>query len=134
MPSADDLIGAWTLVSWTAMKNGEPAGYPMGEDALGQIIYSPQGRMSAFLMRADYHGNPPQTKAGSDDCIAYGGTYRIDGEEVAHDVIFATLPHWIGNPLVRTMNYNGTELRLNTKPEFSKSGNRYENELVWRKV
>src|SRR5690606_21681631 len=38
MVTREDLIGSWELVSWRGIKNGEPIGYPMGEDALGQVI------------------------------------------------------------------------------------------------
>ncbi len=59
MITRDDLIGTWRLKSWTSLKNGEPVGYPMGEDAKGQIIYSPEGRMSGFLMRRDFARDHP---------------------------------------------------------------------------
>ena len=134
MPSVSELIGTWTLVSWTSFKNGEPVGYPMGENCQGQIIYSEQGRMAAFLMHPDYPDKPRQTKAGADDCVAYGGTYRIDGEQVIHDVLYATLPHWVGHPLIRTMDYDGEFLKLKTAPETSRSGNIYESILVWQRL
>lgn len=131
----DDLVGAWELMRWTSLKNGTPDGYPMGEDAKGQIIYSSDGRMSGFLMRKDFKSEATGTPARHDTSLAYGGTYHIDGDQVIHDVLYATIPHWIGGPLIRTLDpqENG-ELLLKTAPEFSKSGSAYEHHLLWRRV
>jgi len=134
MVDVSDMLGTWTLVSWTSMKNGVPAGYPMGEDAHGQIIYSAEGRMAASLMRQDFKDNPSTTNPTPDVCLAYGGTFHIEGDEVVHDVIFATLPHWIGKPLKRTMVWDNGQLLLNTAPETSKSGSTYVHELRWLKL
>ena len=100
MVNVSDVLGTWVLVNWTSLKNGEPAGFPMGEDAHGQIIYSAEGRMAASLMNQNFRDNPSTTNASPDVCLAYGGTFAVDGDEVVHDVIFATLPHWIGQPLI----------------------------------
>lgn len=134
MIEAKDLVGAWTMLRWTALKNGQADGYPMGKDAQGQIIYAAQGRMAALLMRADFKDKPQGSLADADSSIAYGGTYRIEGDQVVHDVAFASLPHWIGTPLVRTMAWQDDDLLLKTAPQVSKSGNRYEHELLWRRV
>ena len=134
MTERQDVIGTWVLVSWTSLKNEQPDGYPMGEDARGQIIYSAEGLMAASLMRADFKDNPPTTDANPDTCLAYGGNYRFEGDQVVHDVNFATLPHWIGQPLTRTMAWQDGNLLLKTAPEFSKSGNRYEHHLEWQRV
>lgn len=125
------LTGAWRLVHWTGLKNGAPDGWPMGEDAIGQIIYAPEGRMSAFLARADFAkgGAAP----GPETMIAYAGTWRIERERVIHHVEHATLPHWIGRELVRIMKPEDAQLHLLTEPEYSKSGNTYEHRLVWER-
>ena len=82
MVDVSDMLGTWTLVSWTSMKNGVPAGYPMGEDAHGQIIYSAEGRMAASLMRQDFKDNPSTTNPTPDVCLAYGGPFHIEGDEL----------------------------------------------------
>jgi hypothetical protein len=134
MTDASDVIGTWNLVSWTALKNDEPAGFPMGENTFGQIIYSAEGRMAASLMRQDYHNNTPQTLPTSETCLCYGGNFHLEGDQVVHDVLYATLPHWIGKPLKRTMVWDNGDLLLNTAPETSGSGNSYVHELRWRKM
>lgn len=132
MTTPSPFAGTWHMQSWTSLKNGEPAGYPMGEDAQGQIVYADDGYMCAFLMRADF----PKGKEGptGDTCLSYGGSWHFEDGKINHHVAFASLPHWIGRQLVRRVSRDGDIMTLSTEPEFSKTGNRYEHELVWRKV
>lgn len=132
MTKTSELVGTWHLHRWSALKNGEQDGFPMGADARGQIIYAQGGYMTAFLMRADFADrNEPATV---DNCLSYGGSWSITSDSVSHQVTFSSLAHWIGRPLVRRLSRRGDDLILHTAPEHSKSGNRYEHELVWRRV
>ncbi len=126
------IAGTWHLHAWTSLINGANDGHPMGKDAKGQIIYTEDGHMSAFLMRADFHASG--SAATADTSLAYGGTWQFDNGKITHQVSFASLPHWVGRPLVRTVDRDGDTMILRTEPEFSKSGNRYEHALVWKKV
>src|SRR4029077_12305621 len=48
----EQLIGAWRLVSYVETPvDGSPKRFPLGEDAEGIIMYTPDGYMSAQLMR-----------------------------------------------------------------------------------
>ncbi len=129
-PSA--FTGAWHLKKWTALKNDAPAGYPMGEDAQGQIIYSEDGYMCAFLMRSDFKDQPELGDA--DTSLSYAGTWSFDGTRISHEVQFSNLPHWVGRTLVRLVNSQDKTMELRTEPEFSKSGSKYEHLLVWQKA
>ena len=56
--AADDLrtnlIGAWTLQSYESSSiDGSTVSYPLGAHAQGIIMYTPDGYMSAQLMRSD---------------------------------------------------------------------------------
>lgn len=126
------FTGTWHLQKWTSLKNGEPAGYPMGEDAKGQIIYAEDGHMCAFLMRADFSAQPELGTA--DTCLSYGGTWTFDGEKISHGCQFSNLPHWVGRTLERIVNRDGDRMELRTLPEFSKSGSKYEHVLEWLKI
>lgn len=126
------IVGAWHLLAWTSLKNGQNDGHPMGADAKGQIIYTDGGQMSAFLMRADFQASGGAATA--DTSLAYGGTWLFDNGEITHEIKFASLPHWVGRTLVRTVEHDGDTMTLRTEPEISKSGNRYEHALVWKKT
>ena len=130
--SPSPFAGTWRLNAWTSLKNGTDDGYPMGKDAKGQIIYTDDGHMGAFLMRADFHAG--EGAATADTSLAYGGSWRFDDGKIVHQVDYASLPHWVGRPLVRAVERDGDTMILRTEPEFSKSGNRYEHVLVWKKV
>lgn len=132
MTHPPSFTGTWTLQNWTSLKDGTPAGYPMGPDALGQIIYAQDGHMCAFLMRADFKD---QTELGTPDtCLSYGGAWSFAEGRISHEVAFSNLPHWVGRTLVRLVDRGGDTMTLRTEPEFSKSGSKYEHVLVWRKV
>ncbi len=129
---SSSFTGTWTLQEWTSLKNGAPAGYPMGEDAQGQIIYAEDGHMCAFLMRSDFAG---QSELGTPDtCLSYGGSWHFSDGKISHEVHFSNLPHWVGRTLLRFVSRDGDTMQLRTEPEFSKSGTRYEHLLVWKKV
>jgi Lipocalin-like domain len=52
----DQLIGAWKLVSYVEKPiDGSPPFHPMGAPPRGIILYTPDGYMSAQLMRPDRH-------------------------------------------------------------------------------
>ncbi|WP_294221504.1 lipocalin-like domain-containing protein [uncultured Shimia sp.] len=130
--STPPFTGTWQLQSWTALKNGTPSGYPMGEDAEGQIIYAEDGFMCAFLMRADFAAkNGP---AAAETCLSYGGKWSFAEGRIAHQVSFSSLPHWIGRKLIRNVDRKGDLMTLRTEVETSKSGTRYEHVLVWKRA
>jgi hypothetical protein len=48
------IIGAWYLQSWESFAlDGSDLEYPLGPDARGIIMYTPDGYMSAQIMRPD---------------------------------------------------------------------------------
>lgn len=48
----DQLIGTWKLIAYVEKPvNGSPPTHPMGERPMGIIMYTPDGCMSAQLMR-----------------------------------------------------------------------------------
>jgi hypothetical protein len=47
IPVAERLLEAWRLVSWEATDSDGRLTYPLGPDAVGQLSYDQEGRMSA---------------------------------------------------------------------------------------
>jgi hypothetical protein len=109
------LSGTWHLVEWTF---GDE--HPLGADAVGRLIYSPDGFMAAFLARAD----------GFSDALAYSGTWELPGgEEVVHHVSISTRASFAGTDLVRAVSWDGEELVLTTPPRDGRA-----NVLRWRRA
>ena len=107
--SVRGLVGAWELVEWSAR-----------DDAVGRLIYSDDGLMSAFLAGAD----------GSSDALAYSGTWELrSGEEVVHHVSLATHASFVGKDLVRAVSWVEGDLVLTTPP--TRDG--VVNVLRWRR-
>ena len=130
-PNMTDLLGTWELLDWRSFRDGEFYKFPMGEDGKGQLIYTREGVMSGFLMRADFGDELPGSDTKASRCLSYAGTFRIEGDEVIHDVNLATIPEWLGTPLIRTMEWREDQLLLKTTPQQGRDGHKYSNELLW---
>jgi hypothetical protein len=112
------MEGTWTLVEWTASDGSETL-HPSGPDAVGRIIYSGDGYMSAFLARGD----------GWSDALAYSGSWERLGEgEVVHRVSLSTRRGFVGAELVRFVSWEGEDLVLTTPPRDG-----WVNRLRWRR-
>ena len=109
----ETLIGAWTLISCRVEQEGAPPYYPVGEDAKGIIMYTPDGYMSADLMRvgrskfkAGDMKNATQEELAEaiKGYITYSGRYDIvsvkgeGGKEakvmLRHHMDVALFPNW----------------------------------------
>jgi hypothetical protein len=104
------LVGTWQLVEWSAR-----------DDAVGRLIYSDDGFMSAFLAGPD----------GFSDALAYSGTWEQRGsEEVVHHVSVATRESFVGKDLVRAVSWVEGDLVLTTPPSRREG---IVNVLRWRR-
>lgn len=105
----NEIVGTWRLISYAAQDDqGGPVLYPLGAEAVGLIIYTADGYMSAQLMRAD------RSQAAANDYLAYAGPYRVDEATgaVYHDVTVSLLPTWIGTTQLRHSTLDDDRLTL----------------------
>ena len=137
------LTGAWLLERWDYTVDGQPRGYPMGDDAIGQILYTPEGRMAAILSMAarpsltadQFHKAPAEERdIAAMTYVSYGGTYDVVADVVTHHVEFSLFPNWVGTDLVRTVSWEGDVLVLTGDPETSSTGKTVVNRLFWRRA
>lgn len=129
----NQLIGAWWLYSSIQSRNGVAA-KSFGEPPSGQIQYTADGRMSAFLMDPIWKDVGENATKQADIFFSYAGRWEISGDEIHHFIEFCSAPSKIGLTFVRNFQLvNGRELELTTAPETSPSGNVYETRLVWKK-
>ena len=142
MTKMDDLVGTWHLARWDYAVDGEPRGYPMGEDARGQIVYAPDGHMSAILCTAERPAvsSSQLAKASVEEraqvaatYLNYAGSWDLADEVVTHHVQFALFPNWVGTDLVREVSWEGDTLLLTTVPETTSGGQTVVNRLYWRR-
>jgi hypothetical protein len=141
----DDVLGAWELVSYTAQDNhGGPITYPLGPDALGLIMYTGDGYMSAQIMRRDRPafdrpetggGTPEQTEAAATGYLAYSGPFTVDESTgvLQHQPMVSLLPNWLNHTQIRHSKLDGNHLTLSAITE-APDGAEDLSTLVWKRA
>jgi Lipocalin-like domain len=117
------LLGAWRLTGYIAEGPDGAIVYPLGPDATGYIMYTPDGHMSATIMRparpkfnsADLTGGEPEGHASAAaGYLSYAGTFDVDesNDVVTHHIQIALVPNWVGNDFKRKVILEGDKLEL----------------------
>jgi hypothetical protein len=140
-----NLIGAWTLQSYESSNiDGSNVTYPLGAHAQGIIMYTPDGYMSAQLMRSDrphlsgddmHPDRLDELAAAAGGYLSYSGPYSVVGDGlIAHHIAISLLPNWIGGTQYRAARLHGSVLEL-SPPEPILIGGQHRNaRLVWRRA
>ena len=147
--TADDLrtnlTGAWVLQSYEARStDGSDVTYPLGVNPRGIIMYTPDGYMSAQLMRSgrprfsgdDMHLAPnDELAAAAGGYLTYAGPYSVvrDGL-IAHHVEVSLLPNWIGGTQYRAARLCGSVLELSPPEPVLIGGQPRNARLVWHRA
>lgn len=142
----EQLVGAWTLVSYVERPtDGSEPIYPMGEQPQGIIMYTPDGYMSAQLMKPGrpefasgdwFEGTPAEVEAEASGYIAYSGPFHTDEEKrhLAHSMFVSLFPNWIGQTQPRVVEIEGDELRLSSASPIRSGGKETMSYLTWRRA
>jgi len=142
-PLAARLTGVWTLVGYAHQQVGFEDTYPLGLQPEGFLIYTPEGFVSAQLMKpgrtpfqsTDWHeGTPDEYKESGSGYIAYCGVFEVDeeNETVTHIPSVALLPNLIHGRQLRLVTVNGENLTLRTAS--SPEANGVTSVLHWQKA
>ena len=134
---ASALIGTWRLERWEIVyEDGRPAECPLGEDAVGLLMYTDDGHVSASLARA---GRAPidATDASSktrafDAYFGYAGRYEVRNGDVVHHITVALDPALTGVATARKVSLAGERLTL-SGPDFAAASPR-SHRIVWRRT
>lgn len=140
-----ELVGAWGLRSFRVVfDDGRPPVFPYGADAMGQIVYTPSGHMSAVLSRRhrelpgshrleDAHRASAEARAAAfDSYLSYAGTWRLEGDDVVHAVGFGLVPAAVGAEQRRRVGWDGLTLTLSYRVEGRSGGRTFE--LSWHRL
>lgn len=133
------LLGAWTLVEWSEQRSGGSKAYPLGEDAIGQIVYTEDGHVAAQLARparrsfpsADWREAEEEDAARAfKEYFGYFGTFTIDTESqvVTHHVEGSWFPNLAGSDQERHYRFENDLLVLDADTDWGKV------RIVWRKA
>lgn len=122
----EQVIGTWELLEYSRKdKNGERY-YPFGEDAIGYLIYTKDGYMSATLSTnnrgqmnytdtGDLHtGTEEEMAKAANSYHAYTGRYGVDekNQTVFHHMEMSLVPNRIGQVQDRVIQIKGNEITI----------------------
>lgn len=139
---SDRLMGTWELLSWRNEAVDGTITRPMGEDAVGFLLYSHDGHVSAHLARRDrppfqssdmVEGTAEENTAAATTHISYVGTYAFFGDHVVHHVVLSSFPNWSGTEQRRRCVFDGDTLLLVGDP-MPFRGTTITAHALWRRV
>ncbi|WP_446487542.1 lipocalin-like domain-containing protein [Caulobacter sp. LARHSG274] len=137
--TVNQLIGAWELVEWSEIHFDGTKTYPLGEEALGQLLYSEDGHVAAQLVRARrarFESNDWRIAASDEGARAfkeyfgYFGTYSVslDRGAVVHHVKGAWFPNVEDSDQARRFKFENERLVLDADTDWGKV------RIVWRRA
>ncbi len=136
------VVGTWRLVSCELRTADGQVSYPFGEDALGYIMYTAEGRMGVILAAADrpqfasgdiLGGRTEEVVAAAKSFTSYFGTYELRGDRVVHHIEVSFFPNWIGVDQERVFEFDGDRLLLSTPPTLIQGAQRTAH-LIWERT
>ncbi len=142
MSVKNPFVGTWLLLSCENRDEEGNVTYPFGEDAIGYIVYSEDGYMSATLMTAnrpnfatdDILGGTTEERAeAAKTYVTYCGEYEIKGNTVIHHIKASLFPNWVGVDQERFFEFKDDQLTLST-PLILISGKRQTAYLIWKRA
>ena len=142
MIDASQFFGTWRLVSWQIPDGAGAPRHPLGRDALGLLVYAPDGYMFAALMahgRPRFLGGDP-LGGTAEECAAamhtyhtYCGRYRLEADRVIHTVEMSLFPNLVGEDQIRYWRFEDERLLLSTPP-LLRNGLSGTAHLVWERA
>ena len=140
MDVANQFIGTWNLIKWTAKQADGEVFYPFGEDAVGQIWYDAKGQVMVEIMKKErklfasdsfMQGTVDEIVDAYNGFVAYCGTYDIDtmAKQVIHHIKICSFPNWVGQDQVRYYDFENDLLILRS-PLIGST----QHEVRWQKM
>jgi hypothetical protein len=138
--SAEDLVGAWTLVSDENLRPDGSRVQLMGPDPQGLVIFLADGRYSLQLLRASrpkfasnnrMEGTSEENKAAVQGANPHWGKYSVNeaDQTILFKIEHAFFPNWEGTEQKRPFTLVGDQLTWITA---ASTGGKAE--LVWRRA
>jgi hypothetical protein len=144
MTQPTGLAGTWRLRWWESVAADGDVRLPLGPAPEGLLVYAADGTMMTCMARADRPSFASSDLLGGTDAekvdavegfIAYGGAWRMDGEDVVHTVEASLFPNWVGSQQRRRveLSTDGESLTL-IAPPFLVGGVVRTNRVGWTRV
>ena len=133
------LIGTWKLVEYSIENIKKPGErfYPLGKDATGFIMYTPDGYMSAQMMAAGrpayenggpHNGTLEEMAQAAKGYMAYAGQYEVNEETqtLIHHMEVSMNPTWLSQAQERCIKLNDDTITI-TAPNTTAI-------LIWKRA
>ncbi len=127
--ASNPLVGMWRLVSWENRSLDGQVSYPLGEDAVGYIMYNEDGYVFVAISRPDraqfaagdlFGGSTEEKARAADTYVSYCGRYEFRKNTVVHHVELSLFPNWVGGGQERLVELAGDRLALSSTRPFLK--------------
>jgi Lipocalin-like domain len=140
--AAESVVGSWCLASWVEVETESKVVHtPFGENPSGMLTYTPDGRMSLFIIdtKRKPSAGPKATDAEAVELyqtmIAYSGAYSLDGNKVTHKIEVSWNQAWTGTNQQRFFEVKDDMLTIKTPQIISPiTGKESVSTLVWERV
>jgi hypothetical protein len=121
----ETLVGAWKLQEYylSDKKNSGEKYYPMGKDATGFLMYTPDGYVSAQMMASGrpvyanghlHSGSAEEMAKAAKGYLAYAGQCEVDEEThtLIHHMEVSMNPTWLGQAQERYLSLEGDTITI----------------------
>ena len=128
MIAPDEVFGAWKITECESrFLDGQIGEHPVGADASGLILYSPDGYMSLEIMaqkRVPFSAQDPFAASEEEHLqayrshLSYSGTFDVKDDRIIHHIELSSYPNFIGKNIERFVRCEGDCLYQTTEPFF----------------
>lgn len=133
----EKVIGTWTLLEYSRENKDGERFYPLGKDATGFLMYTPDGYMSAQLMaqgRRNYSlgelhtGTTEEMAQAAHAYHAYSGRFEVDEENqtLYHHMEVSMIPNRLGQVQDRIIQMDGDRITI--------TSNATSSYIVWKRA
>ena len=137
------LLGAWVLSRWEiAYSDRRPPSNPFGLQTTGMLLYTPDGHMSAGIARhgrarfdspSARHATADQKCAAFDSYFHYQGRYRVEDDQVIHEVHQSLNPNFPGTLQIRRATLSPDRLELSADDLLPGTSVSRTHRLLWQR-
>jgi hypothetical protein len=136
------IIGDWRVVSIETKEvaSGKVT-RPLGDRLTGTFIFTPGGRFSGMVFRADRKApegadaTEAERVALFNSLVAYNGSYRTDGDKLVMTIESSHIQSWNGANRVLTIEIDGARLTGRSAPlKAASTGLEVIAENVWERL
>jgi Lipocalin-like domain len=136
-----EMVGTYRLVYGGIERADGTIEYPYGEDAIGNLFYLDNDRVSWHIMAAASRpfsnphllgGSPEENEEAFRTSNGYFDKYVIEGDVIRYDIEVAQVPNMVGQGHSYA-HLEGDELRRTSKPKRI-GGQEGHTKFVWKRV